>query len=100
MFSGCTSLEELPSLEGATVSYCCCKSMFSGCTLIKVSINSSDEYKYEYKLSGFDSSLNKSYSFPYKNMFKNTGGDVVEDGVITTSGMTLYTSNEIVYPEE
>ena len=89
MFARCTSLTTIPKVSRRTPTYLhgSCRSMFDGCTSIKISKTSSEDYPNAYYIP-------TSYGVDmYANMFINTGGTFTGTPGADT---TYYTSNTVI----
>ena len=89
MFTGCTSLTQAPALPAMTLADFCYRSMFQGCTSLKLSSTKTGEYTQEYRIpsSGEGVTVPSALS----SMFSFTGGTFTGTPSINT---TYYLSSD------
>ena len=83
MFQNCTSLISLPDLPATTLTNNCYKSMFSGCTKIKLSTTQIGEYQQPYQIPSSGTGTNGTNSL--LDMFTGTGGTFTGTPTINTT---------------
>ena len=98
MYQNCSSLQALPSIGNITVADTSTsvtlylRSMFSGCSKIKVSQTQTFEYSQPYKIPNIDiSSRGAQY------VFKDTSGTFTSGDITPNTTYYLHSSNYIVY---
>lgn len=98
MYYNCSSLQALPSIANitmantSTVNTLYLRSMFSGCSKIKVSQTRTSEYNQPYKIPNIEiSSRGAQY------VFKDTSGTFTSEDITSNTTYYLHSSNYIVY---